>query len=100
MEAIKNDKVELRMLIEGRKGATSSIAKSKTHSSYEQRIAQKSNERNEKVAALASIKQDLMEINRRVQPTSSAAAASTGAGRFKPKAKAKAQPKPKSRATK
>ena len=30
-EGIKNDKVEPRMLIEGRKGATSSIEKSKTH---------------------------------------------------------------------
>jgi len=101
LEGIKNDKVELRMLIEGRKGATASIEKSKTHSSDEQRIAQKSNEIKEKEAALVSLEDDLMEINRRVQSTSSAAAASTGAGRFTTKAaKARAKPKAKSRATK
>ena len=33
LDAIKNDKIELRILIEGRKGATSSIERSKTHAS-------------------------------------------------------------------
>ena len=83
------------MLIEGRKGATSSIEKSKTHLSYEQHIAQKSNDIKEKETALASIKRDLMEINRGMQ-SSSAAASSSGAGKFKlkPRAKAKTRLKP------
>jgi hypothetical protein len=91
LEGLKNDKTELRMLIEGRKGATSSIEKSKTHLSYEQHIAQKSNDIKEKESALVSIKRDLMEINRGVQSSSA-----SGAGKFKlkPRAKAKTRLKP------
>ena len=79
------------MLIEGRKGDTSSIEQPKTHSSYERRIADKSNQIKEKKGILESIKQDLMKINSRMQPSSSAAASSSGASRFKLKAKAKSR---------
>ena len=89
LEGLKNDKTELRMIQEGR------IEKSKTHLSQVQHIAQKSNDIKEKETALASIKRDLMEINRGVQ-SSSAAASSSGAGKFKlkPRAKAKTRLKP------
>ena len=89
------------MLIEGRKGATSSIQKSKTHLSYEQHIAQADNDIREKEAELESIIQDLMtiQIGRDVQSSSSAAAASSsGAGRYKgrgrPRAKTASRLKP------
>ena len=62
------------MLIEGRKGATSSIQTSKTHLSYEEKIAQADNDIKEKEAALKSIKDDLMtiQIGREVESSSAA----------------------------
>ena len=81
------------MLIEGRKGATSSIQRSKTHLSYEEKIAQADNDIKEK-EALKSIKDDLMtiQIGREVESSSAAAASSSGAGKYKIRGRPRAKP--------
>ena len=100
IEGIKTAKNEKHMLIEGRKGATSSIQRSKTHSSHEEKIAQADNDIKEKETELKSITQNLMtiQIGREVESSSAAAASSSGAGRYKgrgrPRAKTASRLKP------